>query len=135
MSTPVTNQPLKSGNPAFQKFEIDEFSSGKWNQEGICDAFCGDKPDCATCWITSCAPEATYGLVQEKLGNGTCGSMGCLFFCCKLFFFPQCLVIGQRNSLRKQHNIDGNACNDCLIGCFCTSCALCQHARQYRVYE
>ena len=33
MSTPVTSQPLKGDNPAFQRFEVGEFSNGKWNQD------------------------------------------------------------------------------------------------------
>ena len=45
-------------------------------------------------------------------------------FICLLFFIL--VVVYMRYAMRKQRDIEGNLCQDCVLGLLCTKCTLCQ---------
>ena len=39
---------------------------------------------------------------------------------------------GTRQALRAKHNLVQDTCGDCCVYCLCTTCAICQDAREYK---
>ena len=39
-----------------------------------------------------------------------------------------------RSSMRRQYGIEGNACSDCLISCFCGCCAAVQEDKEVKAH-
>ncbi|XP_061344946.1 protein PLANT CADMIUM RESISTANCE 3-like [Gastrolobium bilobum] len=96
---------------------------------GLCDCFSDSNNCCITCWC----PCVTFGQVAEIVDKGStsCGASGALYtlICC---------VIGcgclyscfYRSKMRRQYNLQGSGCVDCLTHCCCEPCALCQEYRE-----
>ncbi len=45
------------------------------------------------------------------------------------------LQMSSRGSIRRNHGINSNGCNDCLISCCCGCCALVQEDKEIRAAE
>ncbi|KAL3830755.1 hypothetical protein ACJIZ3_019557 [Penstemon smallii] len=97
---------------------------GQWST-GLCDCF-DDVPNCCmTCWC----PCITFGRIADIVDQGsTSGALYTLISCvtgisCIYSYF-------YREKMRKQYMLQGDTCNDCLLHCFCESCALCQEYRE-----
>ncbi|XP_041469382.1 placenta-specific gene 8 protein-like [Lytechinus variegatus] len=43
---------------------------------------------------------------------------------------PVCYIIPLRTKIRTENRIKGSICEDCLVGCFCHMCAICQIHRE-----
>ncbi|KAK7400414.1 hypothetical protein VNO78_11620 [Psophocarpus tetragonolobus] len=109
---------------------------GSWSS-GLCDCF----SDCGSCCLTLWCPCVSFGRVGEIVDRGTasCCVHGTLF--CLLggwTYFAGIYTCIYRTKLRKQYGIEGHQCKDCLAGCFCNTCTICQayrelHARGFDV--
>ncbi|GAV66652.1 PLAC8 domain-containing protein [Cephalotus follicularis] len=98
---------------------------------GLCDCF----SDCQNCCITWWCPCITFGQIAEIVdkGSSACGVNGALYTviacvtgcaCCYSCFY--------RSKMRQQYKLKESPCGDCLVHCFCESCALCQEYRELK---
>ncbi|GER31070.1 pLANT CADMIUM RESISTANCE 2 [Striga asiatica] len=98
---------------------------------GLCD--CGS--DVRNCCVTFWCPCITFGQVAEIVdkGSSSCGQSGALYAllmcvtgcaCCLSCFY--------RSKMRQQYLLHESPCGDCLVHCFCESCALCQEYRELK---
>lgn len=46
--------------------------------------------------------------------------------------FPCCYSCFYRSKMREQYMLKASPCGDCLVHCFCESCALCQEYRELK---
>jgi Cys-rich protein (TIGR01571 family) len=113
---PFQSQPVKNDN-------IQPKIPQKWNS-GLC-SFCEDFGICFQGLVCPCC---LYGLNSEKLNSGSCFT-NCL---CYIFCFPCCQEAKNRSLLRQKFNLLSEPCDDCLVSWFCTSCSLCQVAREIK---
>ena len=81
------------------------------------------------CLTTKYMPCLTFGEVSHKASYGDCCTHGLAFALC-LPCLPGTMVCLQRAHIRKRQGIQGNICSDCIVGHFCTLCALCQHSQE-----
>ncbi|MED6180504.1 Protein CADMIUM RESISTANCE 2, variant 2 [Stylosanthes scabra] len=96
---------------------------------GLCDCF----SDCGNCCITYWCPCVTFGRVAEIVDRGStsCGASGALYALVCCLIGCGCLYsCFYRSKMRRQFNLKGSDCTDCLTHCFCEPCALCQEYRE-----
>ncbi|CAA7033763.1 unnamed protein product [Microthlaspi erraticum] len=101
---------------------------GEWST-GLCDCF----EDVPNCCMTFWCPCVTFGEVAEIVDRGStsCGTAGALYTLiacvtgCACFY--SCFY---RTKIRKQYNLKGDDCEDCLLHFFCEVCALTQAYRE-----
>lgn len=94
-----------------------------------------------TCCLAAWCPCVQYGKTRARSKNpsdmdpsgcnGDCAAW-CALQCISAGPLLQCMNRGQ---LRNKHNIDGNACTDCLISYCCNWCALVQEDKEVKVKE
>ncbi|KAK9828699.1 hypothetical protein WJX72_001590 [[Myrmecia] bisecta] len=73
-----------------------------------------------------------FGDNVDRLRGGGCCSP-CLSYYCLSLFCLQGLVAGEtRAALRNKYNLPQEPCDDCVVHCFCTPCAVCQEARELK---
>ncbi|KAM5566844.1 cell number regulator 2 [Rosa sericea] len=83
--------------------------------------------------ITLCCPCITFGQIAEIVDKGStsCGVSGAIY--AVIAYMTGCACIYScfyRSKLRHQYSLDESPCGDCLVHCFCESCALCQEYRE-----
>jgi Cys-rich protein (TIGR01571 family) len=93
---------------------------------------CSCCEDFGICFQGAFCPCCLYGKNSEQIGEGSCIG-NCL---CYLFCFPCCQQTKTRNLIRKKYNLIDEPCGDCCVSWFCSTCALCQEAREikYKTY-
>jgi len=127
----VSNQ-MPGQQPQYQALNIQKPAHAEpqeW-ETGLC-ACCSD---CKVCCFTAFCPCIQYGRVYEKVHKSGCVSQ-CVLFSFLAYFGLSCLIHKElRHDIRHKHNIK-KGCNDCLVVCFCPSCALCQEARELKHHE
>ncbi|EXB62022.1 hypothetical protein L484_002694 [Morus notabilis] len=96
---------------------------------GLFDCFSDVKNCCVTFWC----PCVTFGQIAEIVDKGStsCGASGALYtlIAC-VTGFACCYSCFYRSKMRQQHALQESPCGDCLVHCFCESCALCQEYRE-----
>ncbi|XP_026383719.1 protein PLANT CADMIUM RESISTANCE 2-like [Papaver somniferum] len=96
---------------------------------------CGCFDDCSSCCLTCWCPCITFGRTSEILdrGSSSCGCNGTLYTIIAVLtgcsWIYSCTY---RAKFRKNYNLEGNGCTDCLIHFCCQSCALCQEYRELK---
>jgi len=97
---------------------------------GLCA--CGE--DFSTCCLTYFCPCITFGRIAEILDNGStsCGVSGVLYYLLMLVGCNPCYSCFYRKKLRAKFNLEEDPCGDCLVHCFCESCALCQEYKELK---
>uniref|UniRef100_A0A0C9QR12 TSA: Wollemia nobilis Ref_Wollemi_Transcript_13379_1113 transcribed RNA sequence n=1 Tax=Wollemia nobilis TaxID=56998 RepID=A0A0C9QR12_9CONI len=102
----------------------------EWSS-GLCD--CGSDPCncCLTCWC----PCITFGQLAEIVDEGSpsCAVSGLVYGA--LLCFTGCACCYSclyRTKMRSKFNLAENPCGDCLLHCFCESCAMCQEYRELK---
>ncbi|XXG81539.1 hypothetical protein AAC387_Pa09g2147 [Persea americana] len=96
---------------------------------GLCDCC----QDVGNCCLTYWCPCITFGRIADIVdrGSSSCGSAGARYMSLWMAFgTPSVYSCSYRTKLRAQFNLQGNQCTDCLIHCFCETCALCQEYRE-----
>ncbi|XP_004297457.1 PREDICTED: protein PLANT CADMIUM RESISTANCE 3-like [Fragaria vesca subsp. vesca] len=102
--------------------------SEPWNS-GLLDCFSDPK----SCCLTYLCPCVTFGRIVEiaDKGSTSCCLGGAAYVLVALMFGCPCLLsFRYRSRLRQQYSLEGNSCGDCLVHCFCETCALCQEYRE-----
>ncbi|MCL7043912.1 hypothetical protein MKW94_005391 [Papaver nudicaule] len=123
--TPISFQNPPQPRPQLRSQPLVAWSTG----------LCGCFDDCSNCWLTCCCPCITFGQVSEILdrGSSSCGVNGALYTLIAVLTGCSCIYSCMyRNKFRKNYNLEGNSCTDCLIHCFCEQCALCQEYRELK---
>ncbi|KAL1365851.1 hypothetical protein HN51_013809 [Arachis hypogaea] len=95
----------------------------------LCDCF----SDCGNCCITYWCPCVTFGRVAEIVDRGStsCGASGALYALVCCLIGCGCLYsCFYRSKMRRQLNLKGSDCGDCMVHCCCEPCALCQEYRE-----
>ncbi|KAL0446745.1 UNVERIFIED_CONTAM: protein PLANT CADMIUM RESISTANCE 2 [Sesamum latifolium] len=95
-------------------------------------SYSAEAPGCITCWC----PCITFGQIAEIVdkGSSSCGASGALYTViacvtgCPCFY--SCFY---RSKMRQQYLLHDSPCGDCLVHCFCESCALCQEYRELKI--
>ncbi|KAK1275628.1 Protein PLANT CADMIUM RESISTANCE 2 [Acorus gramineus] len=123
---PPMSQPYVQGpaGPAMLG-QLQQWTTGLW----------GCFEDVPNCFITFCCPCITFGQIAEIVdkGSSTCGTSGALYALIMALTGCQCIYsCSYRSKLRYQHSLQESPCNDCLIHCFCETCALCQEYRELK---
>lgn len=101
---------------------------------------CGCMDNTCNCCMGTWCPCVQYAQVAERMGhNGMCDGFPylanmCLFFCAIgwLEWIPVCFM---RSHMERKMGKKPNHCSNCLVGCCCTYCALCQMANQAKIQE
>ena len=77
-----------------------------------------------------CCPACMYGATSEIAGAGDCVPQALLFqFCLPVTVL--CCAPGRRGKIRVDlGGLPEEPMSDCLVWCFCASCANCQEARE-----
>ncbi|XP_058108976.1 protein PLANT CADMIUM RESISTANCE 2-like [Magnolia sinica] len=122
-----TGQSYGASIPAFQ---IQSQPPGPWSS-GLCD--CGE--DCGSCCLTCWCPCITFGRIAEIIDRGStsCGASGAFYTLLMCLTGCHCLYsCFYRSKLRQQYSLKETPCCDCLVHCFCESCALCQAYRELK---
>ncbi|XP_015895405.3 protein PLANT CADMIUM RESISTANCE 2 [Ziziphus jujuba] len=134
--TPTTGIPVMSSDPYVSdhssqpppQFHLRPKTRGPWST-GLFDCFSDVKTCCITCWC----PCVTFGRIAEIVdkGSSSCGANGALYtlIAC-VTGFPCCYSCFYRTKMRQQYSLAESPCGDCLVHCFCESCALCQEHRE-----
>ncbi|KAB5534925.1 hypothetical protein DKX38_018132 [Salix brachista] len=97
---------------------------------GLCDCF----SDTPVCCLTFWCPCITFGRIARITGPSSCACSGAIYLLI-LLLFPGCnwcYSCHYRYKLRKQYNLEGSLCTDCLVHFFCEGCALCQEYRELK---
>ncbi|XP_010535733.1 PREDICTED: protein PLANT CADMIUM RESISTANCE 2-like [Tarenaya hassleriana] len=105
-------------------------AEAEWST-GFCDCF----SDCSNCCITCWCPCITFGEVAEIVDRGStsCGASGALYALVACITGCGCIYsCFYRTKMRKQYNISGSQCGDCLSHFFCELCALTQEYRELK---
>ncbi|GLJ49695.1 hypothetical protein SUGI_1054670 [Cryptomeria japonica] len=99
---------------------------------------CAFSQDPSNCCLTCFCPCITFGQIAEIVDEGApyktpCGLSGWIYGA--LCFFTGCGCCYSclyRNKIRAKYNLSESPCTDCLVHCFCDSCALCQEYRELK---
>ncbi|KAL1568601.1 protein PLANT CADMIUM RESISTANCE 2-like [Salvia divinorum] len=96
---------------------------------------CGCLSDCDSCCLTCWCPCITFGRISEIVdrGSSSCclnGTWYTLLAC--LTGCPWCYSCFYRSKMRRQYSLHESPCCDCLVHCFCQTCALCQEYRELK---
>ncbi|GLJ49696.1 hypothetical protein SUGI_1054710 [Cryptomeria japonica] len=96
---------------------------------------CGCSEDTSNCCLTCWCPCITFGQIAEIVDEGSppCALSGGIY--AALCFFTGCGCCYSclyRNKMRAKYNLSESPCTDCLVHCFCDSCALCQEYRELK---
>ncbi|XP_021910018.1 protein PLANT CADMIUM RESISTANCE 2-like [Carica papaya] len=114
---------MQSSDPSVQPARGQEWSTGFFD-------CCSDVPNCClTCWC----PCITFGRIAEIVDRGstTCQTSGALYAILAVLTGCACLYsYCYRSKMRKEYELKGNACEDCLAHCCCELCALTQQYRE-----
>ncbi|UJR36849.1 hypothetical protein I4U23_029562 [Adineta vaga] len=99
-------------------------------KEAVCDCFHDGHICCYGFWCCCCL----YGENVAKIEN----SSRCFTHCCiytLLSMFGCCCLIHsvKRGRIRERYGIVEDACGDCFITCCCSTCAICQEAREMKI--
>ncbi|CAH2037625.1 unnamed protein product [Thlaspi arvense] len=103
-------------------------ADGEWST-GFCDCF----SDCSNCCITFWCPCVTFGQIAEIVdrGSSSCGTTGALYVLLAALTGCGCIYsCFYRTKMRRQYNLKGSECGDCLKHFFCELCALTQAYRE-----
>lgn len=129
---PVSSKTQSSNyeQPHHEPFQLKPKIRNPWST-GLCDCFSDVRNCCITCWC----PCITFGQVAEIVdkGSSSCGANGALYTLiacvtgCSCFY--SCFY---RTKMRQQYMLKEQPCGDCLLHCFCESCALCQEYRELK---
>ncbi|PIN13500.1 hypothetical protein CDL12_13885 [Handroanthus impetiginosus] len=92
---------------------------------GLFDCFSDVRNCCITCWC----PCITFGQIAEIVDKGS-SSLYTLIAC--VMGCPCCYSSFYRSKLRQQYLLHESPCGDCVVHCFCDSCALCQEYRELK---
>ncbi|XVF85413.1 hypothetical protein PTKIN_Ptkin17bG0116100 [Pterospermum kingtungense] len=98
---------------------------------GFCDCLSDMKTCCIACWC----PCITFGQIAEIVDKGStsCGASGALYTLIMFITGCPCLYsCFYRSKLRKQYMLKGGGCGDCMLHCFCETCALTQEYRELK---
>eukprot|EP00298_Acanthocystis_sp_HF-20_P001773 c12210_g1_i1.p1 GENE.c12210_g1_i1~~c12210_g1_i1.p1 ORF type:complete len:120 (+),score=19.48 c12210_g1_i1:62-421(+) len=102
--------------------------SNQWST-GLFDCF----TDMGTCFCVWCCSPCAYGQIASlaRTGNtgGSCGDCGS---CCCFCFLGPLISCGTRKEIRTKYSLPEEPCADCLVHCFCLTCALCQEFRELK---
>lgn len=98
---------------------------------GLCDCL----SDVENCCVTFWCPCITFGRIAEIVdkGSSSCGQSGALYavIAC-VTGCPCCYSCFYRSKMRQNYSLHESPCGDCLVHCFCESCALCQEYRELK---
>jgi len=61
------------------------------------------------------------------------GAGSCIGACCLQNLLPGLLNCMAHTGLRNAYGIQGDCCGDCVAGCFCTPCSICQQNREVQI--
>ncbi|TYJ49805.1 hypothetical protein E1A91_A01G160700v1 [Gossypium mustelinum] len=89
--------------------------------------FCDCCSDLKTCCISYWCPCITFGQIAEIVDKGStsCGASGALYTLIMFVTGCGCLYsCCYRSKLRKQYNLKGGNCGDCMRHFCCEPCAL-----------
>ncbi|KAG4162915.1 hypothetical protein ERO13_D01G142400v2, partial [Gossypium hirsutum] len=95
--------------------------------------FCDCCSDLKTCCISYWCPCITFGQIAEIVDKGStsCGASGALYTLIMFITGCGCLYsCCYRSKLRKQYNLKGGDCGDCMRHFCCEPCALTQEYRE-----
>ncbi|PPS00092.1 hypothetical protein GOBAR_AA20573 [Gossypium barbadense] len=95
--------------------------------------FCDCCSDLKTCCISYWCPCITFGQIAEIVDKGStsCGASGALYTLIMFVTGCGCLYsCCYRSKLRKQYNLKGGNCGDCMRHFCCEPCALTQEYRE-----
>ncbi|VFQ92395.1 unnamed protein product [Cuscuta campestris] len=92
--------------------------------------------DPSNCCLTFWCPCVTFGRIAEIVdkGSSSCGVNGALYTLMACVTGCPCLYsCFYRKKMREQYMLRDRPCGDCLLHCFCESCALCQEHRELKI--
>lgn len=89
------------------------------NDCGIC---------CYGCWCTSCL----FGRNAKKIDNSDCCPMCLAYYCLQNIYLCWLPQFFKREKLRKKYDLKEDSCGDIPATLCCSSCALCQEAREIK---
>lgn len=114
---PISQPPPQAAHHAIQASSF---------KSGICGCF----SDMRVCLMGCACPCLLYGDNYHRIhGQGSCGSCLIYGFCpCLAFIFAG----ENRTHLRVKYNLHEEPMSDCCLHCWCSSCALCQEAREMK---
>eukprot|EP01023_Acetabularia_acetabulum_P011493 TRINITY_DN152_c0_g2_i1.p2 TRINITY_DN152_c0_g2~~TRINITY_DN152_c0_g2_i1.p2 ORF type:complete len:125 (+),score=20.40 TRINITY_DN152_c0_g2_i1:76-450(+) len=90
---------------------------------------CSDVPICCIgMQMSPCLLGDTHSRITGQGGFGKCCLYGVLSQCCL------CAIVGvpARKELREKYDIVQGS-GDCVVRCFCPTCAVCQEAREVKI--
>ncbi|CAL0312419.1 unnamed protein product [Lupinus luteus] len=138
---PPHNQPTATGYPVsysgnhppiplpYTSAPPPEFKAvSDWSTD-LFDCFSDYNSCCLTLWC----PCVTFGRIAEIVDKGStsCGASGALYTLITYLTGFGCLYsCFYRTKMRKQYMLKESPCCDCLVHCFCETCALCQEYRE-----
>ncbi|KAI4357591.1 hypothetical protein L6164_001529 [Bauhinia variegata] len=96
---------------------------------GLFDCCSDVKNCCITCWC----PCITFGQIAEIVDRGSTSSVtsGTLYGLISLITGCACIYsYVYRTKIREQYMLEESPCGDCMVHCFCDSCAMCQEYRE-----
>ncbi|KAL1203596.1 Protein PLANT CADMIUM RESISTANCE 2 [Cardamine amara subsp. amara] len=106
-------------------------ADGEWSTD-----FCHCSSDCSLCCITYWCPCVTFGQIAEIVDQGStsCGTAGAMYVLISTFAGCACIYsCSYRSKMRRQYNLKGSDCGDCLKHCFCENRALTQMYRELKI--
>ncbi|KAL3830751.1 hypothetical protein ACJIZ3_019553 [Penstemon smallii] len=138
-TTPATGIPVTSSSAEYNYSSADQPKPRPriqpkpqvpWST-GLCDCF----SDVRNCCITLWCPCVTFGKIAEIVdkGSSSCGQSGALYTVIACVTGCPCWYsCFYRSKMRQQYSLHESPCGDCLVHCFCESCALCQEYRELK---
>ncbi|XP_047341977.1 protein PLANT CADMIUM RESISTANCE 2-like isoform X2 [Impatiens glandulifera] len=130
----VYGQPVSSGFPA-AAYGQQQGGGGGGSNNNWSTGLCGCFEDVPNCCLTFWCPCITFGQIAEIVDRGStsCGASGALYtLILMLVGCTCCYSCFYRTKMRKQYSLPETPCGDCLIHCFCETCALCQEYRELK---
>ncbi|KAK0716670.1 hypothetical protein B0T21DRAFT_258345, partial [Apiosordaria backusii] len=96
---------------------------------------------CGPFWKAIACPCMIYGDTAQRLRDPNLpaekNNTDCTEFAMNHVLFSLCFIdiMKHRADIRKRYNIPGTETKDCLVSCFCCSCALLQQDNELRMRQ
>lgn len=86
------------------------------------------------CLYTALFPMCAFGDMAAMAPPGAFpGSGSCIGACILMDFLPGLLNCMAHTGIRNAYGIQGDCCGDCVAGCLCIHCSICQQNREVQI--